>query len=144
VIGDHPVTGVGLGAEVSFYSPMYNPTTGLMGLQYVSAYVHNSYLFLLFKLGLVGTVPFLALLAITSWRAVGLVRHGAPPVRGVGLASISSIVMLLLLGLTGPHLTSTEAVPLLAGVVAAVDLCRASGAHDQFSRSPRTQAVDAR
>lgn len=47
-----PVIGYGMGAEFSFYNPISNTTA-------TTWYVHNGYLFMLYKFGLVGTFLYL-------------------------------------------------------------------------------------
>lgn len=118
----HPVLGTGLGTSVTFYSPMYSSTTNRMGGYYTNTYIHNSYLFLLLKVGLVGTLPFLAVIGSTLARAARSARDVDPLTRTIALGTVASLVMLLLLAASGPHLTTPEAVPFLAALIAAIEV----------------------
>ena len=68
VVLDHfvrsPVIGYGMGAEFSFFNPINSLTT-------TTWYIHNGYLFMLYKFGVVGTILYLSFylhMAITTAR----------------------------------------------------------------------------
>ena len=62
LIAEHPLTGIGLGADITFVSPLYNATAKLSDVDFTTIYVHDSYVWVALKMGLVAFVVFLALL----------------------------------------------------------------------------------
>jgi O-antigen ligase len=126
----HPLAGIGLGATLSFFSPLFNPNSGSFGYYSSNTYVHNSYLFMLLKTGLVGLIVLLALLAHTLARGVALSRSKQlTEVRIGALGLATTVTALMAVSVSGPHLTSDPATPYVAAAVAGLDiLCRASRA----------------
>jgi hypothetical protein len=96
MIGDFPLTGVGLGA----YGQVYQ-AYDVMGMEYALVHAHNDYLEYLTELGIVGfvllagTVFFLFGDSIRTWAKR---RH--PEVKGLALGGIVSVLALFLHSLT--------------------------------------------
>jgi O-antigen ligase len=61
LIENKPIWGNGLGARVVFESPMYDPEEKRLGYLSHDMYMHNSYMWLLVKMGVVGLMSFLLL-----------------------------------------------------------------------------------
>lgn len=66
MIQDHPILGNGLGAEIDFLSPMYNEVDPTAGYWSHDTYMHNSYLWFLTKMGVIGIVLFAALIGLAG------------------------------------------------------------------------------
>jgi len=101
-IRQHPFIGNGLGATVTFTRTDY-PTPFVE----TSRYIHNSYLFFLFKLGIPGLLAFL-------WLCVAFVIYGIKVVRNLpdgvyralALGFLSSFVATLIASIAAPDITS--------------------------------------
>jgi O-antigen ligase len=112
MIRQHPIVGNGLGAEVVFDSPMYDEVHRRMGFRSHDVYMHNSYLWLLVKTGLVGLLLVCGLLwlavqkVVLSVRTPGL-RVPANLVIGLGSALAAQLVVAFF----GPMLNVDDAVP---------------------------------
>lgn len=109
---DHPVTGLGLGVPWTATKPM--PIEHEGGRQYV----HFAALWWWMKLGLLGIVGYLALMAtavgtgIATWR-----RHGDPTVRAVGLGGAMAVIGLAIAELTATFSGSEVRASVVFGAV---------------------------
>ena len=54
----HPLFGIGLGNSISFTNPMFSPTNNHYGYAFSTFYIHNSYIWVMLKLGLVAALVF--------------------------------------------------------------------------------------
>ncbi len=87
-----PILGHGFGASIQYFSLLTKMT-------YESWYIHNAYLFLLFKVGIVGTFLFLGFYAnvlIRGWRVArdqGIANDVIPLVRGTWSALSSLLIV---------------------------------------------------
>lgn len=102
-----PILGYGMGAEYTFFNPItdFNPTTW---------YIHNGYLFMLYKFGLVGTVLYLTFFL----RMLGLVRREAyrsidAKTRILLLSFFCVIVSMMIVNLTSPQFYDRVAILVL-------------------------------
>jgi O-antigen ligase len=121
----HPLTGIGLGNSITFTNPMYSTEYNTYGYTFSTYYIHNSYIWLALKLGLLGALVFVSLLARVCWLAYRGYREAIDPrARMVLLASLGSLFAILVLSATGPHLTVDNATPVVAGLIAAVEIAR--------------------
>ena len=124
VSGQHPLTGIGLGGTISFVSPLYSSETGLAGEEFTTSYLHNSYVWVLLKLGVPGLLLLVALMA--SILTESLRSYYVSPVlrtKTLLLGLVSSLLALMAVAATGPHLTFDAATPLVAtvaGMIAAI------------------------
>lgn len=130
-IAEAPVVGSGLGASIWWGRPWQGvpPTT--------VTYVHNGYLWLIWKLGLVGSlVLLLALLLAIGWRG--------PPEGGAWFAAVrvgaqASLLALLVAAVTFPTFTASGVTTAMGVLVAICALPRASptGETPVWAPSPR-------
>jgi len=119
----HPLTGIGLGNTITFWSPMYSPTTHLNGGITTTSYIHNSYIWFALKVGLVGAFAFVALFLLQAKRAWTALREGSGPRRQrLLLGAFATLVALLVVSLAGPHLNGDSSTPYLAAVIALIEL----------------------
>ena len=124
-IEHHPLTGIGLGNSITFTNPMFSPDFNVYGYTYSTFYIHNSYIWFALKLGLVAALVFVSLLARTCWLAYRSYRGTSDTrVRMIQLATLGSLLTIIVLSLTGPHLTVDNATPVVAGLIACVEIAR--------------------
>lgn len=130
IIAANPVTGAGLGARVEFYSPMYDEQQNRMGYWSSDVYVHNSYLWVLAKLGLIGFGLLTATIALSLRAALRAIRAGPPgPDHAVLIALTACIVAALVAAMFGPLLNTDNMTPFVAFALAAAHvLARSSHA----------------
>ena len=147
-IAANPVTGGGLGARVEFYSPMYDEQQNRMGYWSSDIYIHNSYLWVLAKLGLIGFILFGATLAFSLRTALRAIRAAPPgPNTAILVALTACIIATLVAAMFGPLLNTDNTTPFVAFAIAAIHvLCRearaptytkerAAGRESQWSHS---------
>jgi O-antigen ligase len=127
MIEAHPVLGNGLGARVGFVSPMYSPERHRMGYWSNDVYMHNSYMWVLTKMGLVGFGLFAALILLVLRTAlVGLARTSPSEERGVLVGLSAGLVALLVLAVFGPMLTTVNTAPFVAFAFGAIHVLAAT------------------
>ncbi|MFN8497376.1 MAG: O-antigen ligase family protein [Anaerolineae bacterium] len=120
-ITDHPVLGVGLGN--AYRGVTLFQDVG-MGDEELTRFIHNAYLYITVKMGILGLLTFLWFyfaFLIHGWHQSQAV--GDAPARAIIIALVCAGVGLLQWSLTTPHLFATEStvvVGLMAGVVAAI------------------------
>jgi O-antigen ligase len=92
------LVGSGLGAA---HSPVYTKSKSIEA-DFTSRFVHNSYLYLLLKMGIVGLIVFIVLLASYGRQCWMLFRRLKNPyLKAVSLALLAGIVAVIIQGLTG-------------------------------------------
>ena len=127
-IEEHPISGIGVGSSITYWSPMYSDINKTFGGSRTEFYIHNSYIWFALKLGLPGLLAFLAFLAVVFARGVRGYRHATDPdVRMMLTGALTTLVALMILSTSGPHLNLDAATPLLAGTVAIVAVAPALG-----------------
>lgn len=104
----NPVIGYGMGARFSFFNPIDNMTT-------TTWYVHNGYLFMLFKFGLIGTILYLSF----YFRMLGVTAHEAASATDEKLkvllySFLCIMISMLLVNFTSPQFYDRVAVLILA------------------------------
>ncbi|HEX5414474.1 MAG TPA: O-antigen ligase family protein, partial [Chloroflexota bacterium] len=124
-IGAHPIFGVGLGA-------IYRAPTSLQGEdiwgirdQYrLTRFVHDGYLYLAVKMGVIGLLSFLLFVGAVLWTGLTQRRHLTDQrLQAINLALMASVVGLLLWAITQPQFLLTEStaiIGLVTGVIASV------------------------
>lgn len=114
-----PVVGSGLGASIWWGQPWYQvPPTS-------QTYVHNGYLWLVWKLGLVGCpVLLLAILLSIAWRGP---PEGGPLFAAVRVGAQASLLALLIAAITFPTFTASGITTAMGVLVAICALPRAAG-----------------
>ena len=115
IVRRHPLTGGGLGTRVGFYSPMYGEVQKRMGYWSTDIYMHNSYMWVMTKMGIVGLACLLALLVAT----VREVLAGARLPRGNIQASLfaglfATLATFVIASFFGPLLNEDVSTPVVA------------------------------
>ena len=135
----HPLAGNGLGATVTFFSPMYEGNQE--GFWTETLYMHNSYLWLGAKTGLIGLALFLAMIIMPLVTGIGALRRMKDGRERACVIALSvGLIAVAISAMFASMLTSDHGTPPLAIVSAAftcfapgrrpkVD-CRPAGAHD--------------
>lgn len=130
-ISAHPLVGMGLGATITFVSPMYNDVEQASGVHFTTSYIHNSYLWLALKLGIPAAAAFVAATFYALSSAILLYRKRRNiRDRQILLAVAGSLIATLGFAATGPHLTALNSTPLIAALVAVPELIRRFGDED--------------
>lgn len=100
----NPIAGFGLGAEFSYYHILRHSTQ-------TTPYVHNAYLFLWFKFGLVGLLLFMTAFLSKAWLGVKLsqrLMQGIP--RASVLASAAILLAMVQISFTSPQFYTRDSV----------------------------------
>jgi O-antigen ligase len=119
----HPLTGIGLGATITFVSPLYDALAEATDVPQTNIYVHDSYVWVALKLGLPALAVFLLLLGAVIREAYGGFRRVTNPrAQRLMLGALASLVTLVLVSLTEPHLTYVGSSPLFVAVIAVSQL----------------------
>lgn len=114
---EHPWTGLGLGTIFRFYVIGVGPVE--------QTFVHNSYLYVFSKMGLIGLVPFLALLGtavLLVWRTLRRLQGSVP--HAILVAYGAMLLVFMAKAVTTWHLhtlTSSLFVGLVLGALALAD-----------------------
>jgi O-antigen ligase len=117
----HPVTGIGLGGSITFWSPLYSEARKAMGGSFRTFYIHNSYIWLALKLGVPGLLALVGFLIATL--GVGTRAYLArtePRRRRLLLGGVLTLVTMLLVSFSGPHLTVERSSIAVACAVALI------------------------
>jgi O-antigen ligase len=121
MIGERPLMGSGPGARVEFFSPMYSATLGRMGYWSADYYVHNSYLWIMTKLGLIGAVLFLCVLGLAFREVARRRRIDLPPLDRALLNGFAACLLALVItSLFGPMFNTDNQTPFVALSLAAL------------------------
>jgi O-antigen ligase len=103
-IQQHPVTGIGLGAD-------YKGSSGSSTFIELNRYMHNAYLYMAGKMGLPALALFLLTMGAIFAMGRRLAKSDAPPwVRIVGAASAAMMIRFVFSSITEPHLMSAHGV----------------------------------
>jgi len=122
-IEHHPLAGIGLGNTITFWSPMYSPTTHMNGGMTTTWYIHNSYIWFALKLGVAGAAVFVALLLLQVRRARMALKDALDiRRRRLLLGALGTLVALLLVSLAGPHLNGDSSTPYIAAAIALIEI----------------------
>lgn len=115
MIQQHPVAGNGLGSKVIFYSPMYSKDKNRLGFLSDDFYVHNSFVWIAVKTGVIGTALFLLLLITVCRDTLFLLLRSPPGEQRSTLSVLASfLAALTIASIFGPMLTSDLVTPLVA------------------------------
>lgn len=120
-ISEHPVTGIGLGSTISFWSPMYSDATHRMGGVFSTMYIHNSYVWYALKLGLPAALFFVALIVLSALRAGCYARDRPTEGSDLALGAAATLLTILVVSATGPHLSADFSTPYIAAVIGFVE-----------------------
>jgi O-antigen ligase len=115
----HPATGIGLGSTITFRNPEFSKESQQYGANLSAYYIHNSYLWIPLKLGLIAALLFFGAIALCARQAFAAYRRArSPRLRRLLLGTLSSLGSVLLLSATGPHLNVDSSVPFAAAMLA--------------------------
>jgi hypothetical protein len=107
-IADHPLTGLGLGAD-------YKGVSGSSAYPDLNRYMHNAYLYMAGKMGVPALLLFLLMMVAILIIGRRLAKSDAPPwVRVVGAASAVMMFRFWIASITEPHLMSDHGVAVIA------------------------------
>jgi O-antigen ligase len=121
LIKAHPVRGIGLGGSITFWSPMYSEARDALGGSFQTFYIHNSYLWLTLKLGVPGLITLVGLvLAAVATAGRAYFVGGDPRRRRLLLGGLLTLVAMLVVSASGPHLTIDHSAAYVAGAVGLV------------------------
>lgn len=114
-IGGSPIIGQGLGAQVSYMSPVAHRVV-------TYTYSHNAYLFLLYKLGIVGLVLFLTFFLQGIRRVWQALVASKDDVLGAVMASgLALLVAFIPLSITSPQYYDKSSVFVIALILGAAE-----------------------
>jgi O-antigen ligase len=123
LILSHPLTGIGLGATFTFVSPLYDALAESADVPQTNIYVHDSYVWVALKLGLPALVVFLLLLGAVIREAYAGYRLVTDPrASRLMLGALASLVALVVVSLSEPHLTYVGSSPFFVAVIAVSQL----------------------
>lgn len=112
----NPIVGVGLGGEFSFYNLLRKTTQHTI-------YIHNAYLYLWYKLGIVGLITFLAAYGGKLLEGIRLARRDRDHrFRPFVLASVAILTSMLQVSLTSPQFYARDSILIITlcwGTIAA-------------------------
>ena len=121
MIRQHPVIGNGLGSKVYFYSPLYSKDNRRLGYQSDDFYIHNSFIWVAVKTGLVGTLLFITFLSIVCRDTLSLLLRSPPGEQRSTITLLASFLAAITISsIFGPMLTSDLVSPLVAFTVGSV------------------------
>lgn len=103
-----PIVGHGLGATFSFFDTILRTTN-------VSDYAHNAYLYLWFKLGILGLVTFLGAYFLKLRDGYRAYRNAVDPsIRALLVSILSSLVAMLFVTVTSPQFYARDSILIIA------------------------------
>jgi O-antigen ligase len=122
MIQQHPVVGNGLGTPVVFYSPMYDPERQRVGYLSTQAHIHNGYVWLWCKMGVVGVIAFLGIVTTVTAPATRAVRRVPDDVRVVLIGFLAILSAFVVVSFFGPMFTIDATGPIAVFVVASLSV----------------------
>jgi O-antigen ligase len=115
IVRRHPVTGGGLGTRVGFYSPMYGEVRQRMGYWSADIYMHNSYMWVLTKMGIVGLGCLLALLVATVYEVLSVRRYSERNIQAFLSAGLfATLAVFVIASFFGPMFNEDVSTPVVA------------------------------
>ena len=127
IVRRHPLTGGGLGTRVGFYSPMYGEVSHRMGYWSSDIYMHNSYMWMLTKMGLVGLGCFLALLAAAVREVLLHGRRARALPRTLLAGLLATLVLFVICSFFGPIFNVDESSGIVAFTIGSLCVVLRSG-----------------
>lgn len=121
MIRSRPILGNGLGARVEFYSPLYSESDFKMGYWSNDFYVHNSYLWILTKMGIIGFVMFIMLIGMVMKAGIRRFRVAQNRDERAVLAGLTAcLVALMVTSFFGPTFTDDSMTPFVGFAFGAI------------------------
>ncbi|MGC8653000.1 MAG: O-antigen ligase family protein [Candidatus Kryptoniota bacterium] len=107
-VSESPIVGYGLGSFFSFYNLIFQQTS-------TTWYIHNVYLFMMFKFGAVGTVLFIVFYFRKIFEATRVaINHTSLFERVIMTGFISVMLVMLIISFTSPQFYDRAAVLILS------------------------------
>jgi O-antigen ligase len=104
----NPIIGYGLGSTFRFFNP-------ILGAMQEVFYIHNGYLFLWFKLGIVGLGLFLLIYIYRLWEAIKIIYKSQHSLDYFLLCAIASmLIAMLAISITSPQFISRDSILIIA------------------------------
>jgi O-antigen ligase len=104
LIGKNPIAGAGLGSEISFYHLLRQSTQH-------TYYMHNAYLYLWYKFGLVGLVVFLTAYLLKIKAGIAwLTNCGSDTRRAFVMAAVAILIAMLQITITSPQFYARDSI----------------------------------
>jgi O-antigen ligase len=123
-IARNPIVGYGLGASFFYHNP-------LSQTYHETVYIHNVYLFLWFKLGIIGLVLFLLTYMYHLWEAIKMIRKYQSSLEYFLLCAIISLfIVMLVISITSPQFISRDSILVIAVCWALIGAFRHGGVKD--------------
>ena len=120
-IEQHPLLGIGLGSTITFHDPEFSPQSNAYGFTTTQFYIHNSYIWLALKLGLIGLGLFLLLMIVVARDGMVAYRFTRDPrLRPLVLGGLLTIAILAITSLAGPQFNDDNAAPVAAAAFALI------------------------
>ena len=108
LIKKNPILGSGLGTEFSVYHLLRETTQHTF-------YVHNAYLYLWFKLGIIGLITFLVAFLSKAWLGIRIsLRDRTNTLRPQVLCSTAILVAMVQVSITSPQFYARDSVLIIA------------------------------
>jgi O-antigen ligase len=120
MIGEHPFIGSGLGALVTFSSPMYDESRKKLTYLSRDFYMHNSYLWIATKMGALGFGLFLLMLASAVYPAVKEARQSGKDKSALVVGVLLCFVALMVASIFGPCFNSDTITPFASFLLASL------------------------
>lgn len=130
LIEKNPIWGNGLGTRIIFESPMYNAEERRLGYLSDDVYMHNSYMWLLVKMGAVGFVSFLLIPLCAIFTVRKSLRYIADPTtRAMQLAMGGILAGNMVISVFGPMFNIDNMTPINAFILGSVFILAREGAN---------------
>jgi O-antigen ligase len=125
-IQTHPIMGNGLGYQLKFYSPMYSEESKREGFASSDFYIHNSYVWIATKMGIIGLGLFTAIIFSILRTGIhqSLVLKGNEKAVMIGLTSC--LVALFVVSFFGPMFNEDNLAPFVGFTFGAIQVVRRS------------------
>lgn len=115
LVAQSPIIGYGLGSLFSFYNLIFHETS-------TTWYIHNVYLFMMFKFGAVGTILFLIFYFRKISDAVKIaIKHSYLFDRVIMISFASIMVVMLIISVTSPQFYDRASILILSVVWGIID-----------------------
>ena len=119
-VADSPIIGYGLGSFFSFYNLIFQQTS-------TTWYIHNVYLFMMFKFGVVGTMLYLSFYFMKMFDAIKLaLNYNSSFEKIIMTGFVSIMLVMLIISVTSPQFYDRASVLILSVFWGVIDSYRAN------------------
>ena len=125
-IRSNPILGNGLGFQLKFYSPMYSEEDKKEGFESRDFYIHNSYVWVATKMGIIGLALFIIIIVsiVRAGIRQSLVRTGDEKDLMIGLTAC--LIALCVVSFFGPMFNVDNLAPFIGFAFGAIQMERKS------------------